>query len=194
MCTHPAASARKYVQAGRGIWPRSLPSQHLLAHEWLQQAGQGLAGKGQAGGSAEPAGVAGCSQVVHPGAPAPSPHMGQHTHLVEVLLIVAAQQKEEVGTGLLQQRVPAQPGERPPQQAVRSAEQELQKQRARLMSCNFPSCRPRPAAGRPAGVLVSRPTTWAVGACAAQGGPTGLKPASPLLSCLAETCTAHCRR
>lgn len=41
--------------------------------------------------------------------------MGQHTHHVEVLLIVAAQQKEKVGTGLVQQQVPAQLGEKPPQ-------------------------------------------------------------------------------
>lgn len=45
---------------------------------WSPRCTGCLAGKGQAagGGSAEPAGAAGCSQVVHPGVPAPSPPHG----------------------------------------------------------------------------------------------------------------------
>lgn len=45
----------------------------------------------------------------------PCTHMGQHTHHVEVLVVVATQQKEEVGTGLVQRWMPAQLGEKPPQ-------------------------------------------------------------------------------
>lgn len=61
------------------------------------------------------------------------------THHVEVLLVVATQQEEEVGTRLVQQRLPAELGEKPPQlphpqRGIRSAEQELQEQRARLVS------------------------------------------------------------
>jgi len=86
--------------------------------EQPEQAGQGV---WQGGGRQQ----AGCRQSwwARLGAPKqcaqglllPLLHAGPPTHHVEVLLIVATQQEEEAGTGLVQDRVPAQLGEKPPQ-------------------------------------------------------------------------------
>lgn len=71
---------------------------------------------------------------------APSSPLAWHTHHVEVLLVVAPKQEEEVGTGPVQQRVAAQLREEPPQLhypqgRVRSAEQQLRGQRVTCISC-----------------------------------------------------------
>lgn len=90
-----------------------------------------VAAAGRAGRAAEP----------------PSPPEWR-THLVEVLLVVAAQQEEEVDTGPVQRRVPAQLREEPPQLPhaqgrVRSAEQQLRERRATCLSClSLPAAQP----------------------------------------------------
>lgn len=133
-------------------------------HPDVQGVWQGR-GRQQAGGRQSQRVLLGAPKWCTPGFQLPHPRMGQCTHHVEVLLIVAAQQKEEVGTGLVQQRVLAQLGEKPPQlphpqRGVCCAEQKLQKQRARLISCWFLFLQPS---------SWTSPTSWSMRGCAARG-------------------------